>query len=38
MARAATQMESGTWQGAPIEFPGGWAGDLAWVDGTLWVA
>ena len=30
--------EYGTWLGGPVEFPGGWAGDLGWNDGSLWVA
>ena len=30
--------ESGTWLGGQLELPGGWAGDLAWSEGSLWLA
>ena len=32
------QEKSVAWMGQRVEFPGGWAGDLAWSDGALWVA
>ncbi len=35
---ATSHREYGTWLGGRVEFPGGWAGDLAWNDGSLWVA
>ena len=35
---ATTEKRPGTWLGSTLEFPGGWAGDLAWSDDALWLA
>jgi hypothetical protein len=35
---ATTRQESANWPGGTMEFPGGWAGDLAWSGDALWLA
>ena len=33
-----TERGRGTWLGRSLELPGGWAGDLAWDEDSLWLA